>query len=259
LIGKMTEHADCEALLQAVRELAGRGRRALVISLEHTDYLGPPGIRALTAALHTMKMCGGRVKLAGVGAHPANALAASRTDRLFDICADEQQALLEFAASAPGAVGPGGVAQWTSKTVIEFPSTEGNITRAARKFSSFLGQLSIDTGTKFNLEVAFHEAFANAVKHGNKADPSKCVVAECTADGRMLKICVTDEGEGFDTKAAIALKSNPFHNGGHGLDLIRNLMDEVSYNAKGNSISMVKFCSQALPQQHGGKDYYQVL
>ena len=259
LIGRMDERGDCEPLQRTVRELADSGKRSLVLNMENVEFLGPPGMGALIGALDTMTRCGGQLKLACVQGHPGNMLATTRMDRLFDICTDEQEALMQFAPAGAAATGPAELSQWTSKTVIEFPSTEGNITEAARRFGSFLEQLRIDVGTKFNLQVAFHEAFANAVKHGNKADPSKCVVAECTANDRMLKICVTDEGEGFDTKTAIALKSNPFHDGGNGLDLIRNLMDEVSYNSKGNSISMVKFCSQALPEQHSGKDYSQVL
>ena len=153
----------------------------------------------------------------------------------------------------------GTVTQWTARTVIEFPSTVGNITDAGRRFSSFLEQLRIDTGARIDLQVAFHEALANAVKHGNKADSSKCVVAECMANDQMLKICVTDEGEGFDTSTAIAMKSNPFHDGGNGLALISSLMDEVSYNSKGNSVSLVKFCSQPSSQQQGGNDYGQVV
>jgi len=259
LSGRMAGPDDCEALQQAVRDLVNAGRRAVVINLKNVDHLAAPGMSALAAALDTANKCGVRLKLACVGGTPAGMLASAKLDGLFDICSDEHEALLQLTETEATAHEPGLRPPWASTTVIEFPSAEGNVTEATRRFGAFLELLGIDITARFGLRVAFHEAFANAVKHGNKADPSKCVVAECSANGQMLKIRVTDEGDGFDAKAAIAMKSNPFHDSGHGLVLIRNLMDEVSYNAKGNSISMVKFCSQPVSEHQGGQDYGKVL
>jgi anti-anti-sigma factor len=260
IIGNMLTQTDCEPLLRAVRELVDNGKRMLVVNMANVRTLGPAGSKALVAALEATDTHGGSLKLVGLREHPGKALIAAGLDRLFDMCPDESAALAQLAAAQASATDASeGTSQWTARTVIEFPSAEGNITEAGRRFNSFLEQLRIDVAARLDLEVAFNEAFANAVKHGNKADSSKCVVAECVANDRMLKICVTDEGEGFDTRTAIAMKSNPFHDGGNGLALISNLMDKVSYNSKGNSVSLVKFCSQSPSQQEGGDDHEQVV
>jgi len=151
------------------------------------------------------------------------------------------------------------LAKWTARMVIELPSTERDLTEAERRFTKFIAKLQLEPLTQFTLQVAFHEALANAVEHGNKADPSKCVVAECMANDRMMRIEVVDEGEGFNPQAVIDSASDPFHDRGRGLFLIRSLMDEVTYNDRGNALSMVKFGLHAAAQQHDGKDYGQTL
>lgn len=151
------------------------------------------------------------------------------------------------------------LAKWTARTVIELPSTERDVAEAVRRFSAFVNRLQIDSATEFSLQVAFHEALSNAVEHGNKADPSKCVVAECIASDSMLRIQVTDEGDGFNPQVAAELASDPFRDRGRGLFLIRSLMDEVTYNERGNAISMVKLGLPAPPAQQDGENYTQTL
>jgi len=42
------------------------------------------------------------------------------------------------------------------------------------------------------------EAVNNAILHGNKGDSKKMVKVDFTADGNVLNVTVTDEGEGFE-------------------------------------------------------------
>lgn len=90
--------------------------------------------------------------------------------------------------------------------------------------------------------VALDEAIVNAIKHGNGYDSSKSVsiVAEISIEQARFEI--TDEGEGFrpqDVPDPCA-PENLLRTSGRGILLIRSVMDEVSYNDRGNSIIMVK-------------------
>jgi len=249
-LGKsMGSYDDCNRLQLIVREMLRGGTRDFIINLRDVTYIGPSGIDALMTAAQLAARAGATLKLAEVPEHVRQALADAGTDQLLETAPGADYA--DATTTRPhGTTAPAAPSQqWDSKMIIEFPSAEGNIAEAARRFTAFLEGLRIDTPTRCRLQVAFDEAFANAVQHGNKTDPSKCVVAECMANARMLKIRVTDEGDGFDTATTMALGSNPFHDGGHGLNLITSLMDEVRYNDKGNSVSMVKFRSDAPPQQ----------
>src|SRR5260370_34991124 len=64
-----------------------------------------------------------------------------------------------------------------------------------------MGEVGIAKETEEELEIAIHEALANAVIHGNREDPKKQVhvACRCSMDGGLL-ISVRDEGEGFDSR-----------------------------------------------------------
>lgn len=61
----------------------------------------------------------------------------------------------------------------------------------------------------------------------------------------LIRVVIRDEGNGFDT--AIVPKANDPHvledRKGRGLVLITSFMDKVTFNEKGNEITMVKYCT----------------
>ena len=94
----------------------------------------------------------------------------------------------------------------------------------------------------FSIRLATEEAFANALKHGNKWDEKKKIEVSWELNKDKLSIIISDEGEGFDPKdvadpTAPENMDRPF---GRGVMLIRAYMDEVFYNTKGNEITMIK-------------------
>jgi CheY-like chemotaxis protein len=99
-----------------------------------------------------------------------------------------------------------------------------------------------------NLFVALDEAFVNAVKHGNKNDPSKLVRITAELSAREARFTVEDEGDGFNVQEIPDPRDpeNLFKTSGRGVLLICNIMDEVAYNARGNCLTMVKRPDDAL-------------
>src|SRR5918992_773833 len=93
-----------------------------------------------------------------------------------------------------------------------------------------------------NLFIALDEAFVNAVKHGNRSDPHKLVRITADLSAKEARFTIEDEGEGFDVKAIPDPldPSNLFKTSGRGVLLIYNIMDEIEYNERGNSLTMVK-------------------
>jgi len=90
--------------------------------------------------------------------------------------------------------------------------------------------------------VALDEAIVNAIKHGNKGDPSKSVhiVAEMSARG--ARFTISDEGPGF-TRDGVPDPTDPLRllmPSGRGLLLINHIMDRVRHNKTGNQITMVR-------------------
>ena len=104
---------------------------------------------------------------------------------------------------------------------------------------------------KSNLFIALDEAFVNAVKHGNKNDPTKLVRVGAELSPKEACFTVEDEGEGFDVQTIPdpCDPANLFKSSGRGVLLIYNIMDEVEYNAQGNRVKMVKRPEPALETQ----------
>ena len=93
-----------------------------------------------------------------------------------------------------------------------------------------------------NLFIALDEAFVNAVKHGNRFNPEKVVRVTADVSTKEVTFTVEDEGDGFKL-SEIPDPLNPenlFKTSGRGVLLIHNIMDEVTYNERGNRLTMVK-------------------
>jgi serine/threonine-protein kinase RsbW len=101
---------------------------------------------------------------------------------------------------------------------------------------------SVD-GSKGDIEMALHEALANAVIHGNGENSCKrvYVTCRCYMDGEV-SITVRDEGKEFDSSTVpdpTFLESLLFTHG-RGIYLMKTLMDEVSFEEGGAVVMMRK-------------------
>ncbi len=93
--------------------------------------------------------------------------------------------------------------------------------------------------------LAVREAVMNAVLHGNKEREGTTVVVEYNVDAVRIEVLVQDQGEGFDPDALAdpLSQENLLAEGGRGVYLIRQLMDEVTYSfpaVGGTRVRMIK-------------------
>ena len=136
-----------------------------------------------------------------------------------------------------------------------------------RLVAAVAGTLPLDEGVRRRIELALHEAMLNGIYHGNleldsgaRQDDAASLersaairrqrppyrdrrldVRARVAGGSAVFV-IRDEGPGFDPAAVpdpteSANRSRPC---GRGLLLIRSSMDEVSFNAAGNQLTLVK-------------------
>jgi serine/threonine-protein kinase RsbW len=129
-----------------------------------------------------------------------------------------------------------------SRYVLELPNDLGAIERSIE----YLLERCRDAGfsedrLRLNLRVGVAEALANAMLYGNGRDPSKRVKLEAWCHPDVIRVRVTDEGSGFDPESLPdpTLPQNRARARGRGVFLIRQLMDRVEYNERGNSIEMM--------------------
>ncbi len=103
--------------------------------------------------------------------------------------------------------------------------------------------------TLFAIKLALEEAMTNAVKHGNRNDPSKRIVVRYHVNDRRAVIVVRDEGCGFCPGAVPdpTVSDNLERPNGRGLMLMQSYMTRVWFNEFGNEVWMMKLREEISP------------
>jgi serine/threonine-protein kinase RsbW len=123
------------------------------------------------------------------------------------------------------------------------PSQTAAISPSVELVMRFISKFREVDGSEANIEMALHEALANAVVHGNNEDPYKHVYIACRCDiDGGVSITVRDQGQGFDSRAipdptALENQMSPH---GRGIYLMHALMDEVFFDEGGVVVRMSK-------------------
>ena len=89
--------------------------------------------------------------------------------------------------------------------------------------------------------VAVLEAVNNAIAHGNKFSPEKPVNISLKFTKNKFSVIVKDKGTGFlpENVPDPTLPENIEKISGRGVFLMMKLADEVKFNKKGNSVTLV--------------------
>jgi serine/threonine-protein kinase RsbW len=123
------------------------------------------------------------------------------------------------------------------------PSIVAVISPFADQLMRFILNFRRADESELDIEMAVHEALANAVIHGNGENSRKrvYVVCRCYMDGEVL-ITVRDEGRGFDSSAVLdpTIRENLRFTHGRGIYLMKTLMDEVCFEDSGSVVRMRK-------------------
>ena len=126
--------------------------------------------------------------------------------------------------------------------VLELPSDVRSIEHAVDYVMSACTTCSSHARRmRLNFRVGLTEALSNAMMYGNGHDPAKRVRVEVTIEGARIEARITDQGVGFDPNSVPDPTSpdNLLKSGGRGLFLMRQLCDEVSFNDRGNQVTLV--------------------
>ncbi len=132
-------------------------------------------------------------------------------------------------------------APFSSSIVVE--SIPSEVVGVCRQILSKLEESSFGREDIFAVHLALEEAFINAVKHGNKMDPTKEVKIDYSVSPDKVEISITDGGAGFNPESVPdpRVGKNLYMVEGRGLLLIRSYMDAIQFNQQGNSIYMVRY------------------
>ena len=127
---------------------------------------------------------------------------------------------------------------------------EDNIKLSLEEVSTFTKEIidklqasGIDEDALFDVRLCLEEALINAVKYGNKKDPSKRVFIRIVSEPDKIEMEVKDEGQGFDyERLPLPTEDQNLEKlSGRGVFLIKNLMNRVEYLDRGSRIKMIKY------------------
>jgi serine/threonine-protein kinase RsbW len=92
-------------------------------------------------------------------------------------------------------------------------------------------RFQVDDDARHWIEMAMREAVANAIKHGNKQDPTKHVEVGLSVENGEIVLTVADEGRGFDpgNVGDPLAPENRFKRDGRGIFYMKSFMDHVEY------------------------------
>lgn len=103
----------------------------------------------------------------------------------------------------------------------------------------------------FAIRLSLDEAISNAIRHGNRGIPDKPVHIEYHVDDQAATITIEDQGNGFNPADLPdpTADENLDKPCGRGVMLIQAYMTQVSYNPRGNRVTMIKRKNCPLPRR----------
>jgi anti-sigma regulatory factor (Ser/Thr protein kinase) len=124
---------------------------------------------------------------------------------------------------------------------LEMPSDVSEVAAAVELAARHcFSEIPVCARTAFRFRVALAEALSNAILRGNHEDGSKLVRVRAELWPSSIRLGVEDEGDGFD-HGRVGQRPLPEAidaERGRGLAIIRHLVDQVEFNARGNTIWM---------------------
>lgn len=92
----------------------------------------------------------------------------------------------------------------------------------------------------FDVVLLMREALNNSVQRGCLLDETMKVKYSLTLEETSLIMKVEDEGDGFDWRTCMDVRQPTESERGRGLRIMKEYSDELSYNDKGNALTIVK-------------------
>lgn len=128
---------------------------------------------------------------------------------------------------------------------LKISSRLENIAQVENMIESLRALYHIDDQKYGNMLLASVEAVTNAIEHGNQLDILKEVDIEASLCEVAFKLCVKDEGKGFNPDGLPDPTQPEFKEqpDGRGVFLMRQLADEVNFRDGGRCVEMKFFMS----------------
>ena len=132
------------------------------------------------------------------------------------------------------------------KRILTFKNEEQELNRVAEFMETVCDELQLDMHVAMKLQVAMEEMVTNVIFYAYPKGTSADITLIAESDDKEVTFVLSDSGKPFDptAKEDADLDVNPMdrEQGGMGILIVKNIMNEVSYQRLGdmNQLTMKK-------------------
>ena len=132
------------------------------------------------------------------------------------------------------------------KRELTFKNEEEELTRVTEFMENICDELQLDMHVAMKLQVAMEEMVTNVIFYAYPEGTSADITLSAESDDKELTFVLSDTGKPFDptAKEDADIEANPMdrEQGGMGILIVKNIMNEVSYQRLGdtNQLTMKK-------------------
>lgn len=132
------------------------------------------------------------------------------------------------------------------KRELTFKNEEEELTRVTEFMENICDELQLDMHVAMKLQVAMEEMVTNVIFYAYPEGTSADITLSAESDDKELTFVLSDTGKPFDptAKEDADIEANPMDRkqGGMGILIVKNIMNEVSYQRLGdtNQLTMKK-------------------
>lgn len=132
------------------------------------------------------------------------------------------------------------------KRILTFKNEEQELNRVAEFMETVCDELQLDMHVAMKLQVAMEEMVTNVIFYAYPEGTSADITLIAESDDKEVTFVLSDSGKPFDptAKEDADLDVNPMdrEQGGMGILIVKNIMNEVSYQRLGdmNQLTMKK-------------------
>lgn len=124
---------------------------------------------------------------------------------------------------------------------LNISSKIDNLRVVEKLIDEISSECSLSSDIYGNILIATLEAANNAIMHGNKLDEGKLVNIVCVLENDELKVCIKDQGPGFDYLSIPdpTAPENIENINGRGVFLMEKLSDKISFLDNGSKVELI--------------------
>ena len=132
------------------------------------------------------------------------------------------------------------------KRELTFKNEEQELNRVAEFMETVCDELQLDMHVAMKIQVAMEEMVTNVIFYAYPEGTSADITLTAESDSKEVTFVLSDTGKPFDptAKEDADIEANPMdrEQGGMGILIVKNIMNEVSYERLGdtNQLTMKK-------------------